>query len=237
MAPGAQHAGFRLRLIDSREIAPVTRHFVFEVPDRTAFGFVPGQFVSLTAEINGKSITRAYSMASPPEGNRVELCLNLVTEGLMSPYLFALQPGDEIDAKGPYGGFVFRRSGPALCIATGTGIAPFRSMLRERLAQDATHEHILIFGARHEHGLLYLREWQELQEEHKTFRFIPTLTRPLGTWTGNTGRVQAHVLEVIGGRTDFVAHICGLKEMVEETRKLLMERGFDRKAVIFEKYD
>src|SRR4051794_35959651 len=97
------------KLVEVREIAPQVRHFVFEMQDAAAFGYVPGQFVSFTAEINGSPITRAYSMASPPSGPRFELCLNLVAEGKMSPYLFSLEVGDEIQATGPWGGFIFRQ--------------------------------------------------------------------------------------------------------------------------------
>lgn len=234
----AQHQSIKLRLRDSREIAPTTRHFVFEVAGREQFGFVPGQFLSLSAEINGKTITRAYSIASIPSGNLVELCLNLVPLGLFSPFLFALQPGNEVEAKGPYGGFVLRKPpGDSLCVATGTGIAPFRGMLRERLADDSTHQYRLIFGARHDHGLLYRKELEELALFHTNFQMLCTLTRPPEVWSGETGRVQAHVRRVIGERRDWTVYICGLKEMVDELRNELRELGFDRKQIVYEKYD
>ncbi len=235
-SPG-QHLGLRLRLVKSHEIAPATRHFVFEVPDRDAFGFVPGQFLSLTAEINGKPITRAYSIASPPRGNRADLCLNLVQDGLLSPFLFAMQPGDEIEAKGPYGGFVFRQPADTICVATGTGIAPFRGMLLDRLPKDPDHQYTLIFGARHEHGLLYVAELCKFVQEFPNFHLHTTVTRPTETWTGKAGRVQPILREVIGERRDLAIYICGLKEMVDETRLLLKDAGLDRKQVNFEKYD
>ena len=88
------------KLLESSEIAPDVRHFVFEVQDAESFSYVPGQFVSFTADIGGSPITRAYSMASPPGGRRFELCLNRVLEGHLSPYLFDLKPGDQIQATG-----------------------------------------------------------------------------------------------------------------------------------------
>ncbi len=236
MALGA-HEPLRARLLDSREIAPATRHFVFEIAGQTEFAFVPGQFLSLSAEINGKTITRAYSIASVPDGNRVELCLNLVRDGLFSPYLFAMQPGQEVEAKGPYGGFIFRNSGEAVCVATGTGIAPFRGMLMDRLARDPGNRYTLIFGARHEHGLLYRGELERMAARHSHFRMVTTLTRPPEDWSGMIGRVQAHVLEAIGDRRDLTVYICGLKEMVDDLRGILKERGFDRKQIVYEKYD
>jgi len=86
------------KLIESIELAHEVRHFVFEVPEVEKFTFVPGQFVSMNQVINEKKITRAYSIASAPsDTNRFELCLNLVHEGLLSPRLFQMQPGDTVE--------------------------------------------------------------------------------------------------------------------------------------------
>src|SRR5215472_12755982 len=85
--------GMTAKLLETREIAPDVRHFVFQVEDGP-ISYVPGQFASLTAEIEGSPITRAYSFASPARGSRFDLCLNRVNEGKFSPYLFDLQPGD-----------------------------------------------------------------------------------------------------------------------------------------------
>ena len=88
------------KLLESHEIAPEVRHFVFQVEDADSFSYVPGQFVSCTAEIDGSPITRAYSMAAPSCGARLDLCLNRVAEGHLSPYLFGLQPGDSVQMTG-----------------------------------------------------------------------------------------------------------------------------------------
>src|SRR5690242_7456964 len=124
------------RLVEFREIAPNTRHFVFETPELEELYFVPGQFVSFTETLRGKKITRPYSIASPPDGNRFEICLNLVDDGFFSPYLFAMKPGDTVEMSAPLGYFVLRNPGKdAIFVATGTGIAPFRSMLHAYLGQ------------------------------------------------------------------------------------------------------
>ena len=75
----------KARLLESHEIAPEVRHFVFEVPEVQQLHFKPGQFVSLSEALGGKKITRAYSIVSMPDGNRFELCLNLVHEGVFQP--------------------------------------------------------------------------------------------------------------------------------------------------------
>lgn len=226
------------RLVSSRELAPEVRHFVFETPDVERLAFEPGQFVSLTETVDGKPVTRAYSIAGSPAPNRFELCLNRVVDGRLSPHLFAMRPGDAISMKGPLGTFVWRKPvGPSILVATGTGIAPFRSMLQEELASSNDAPITLIEGARYEHGLLYRDEFEQAAARHPRFRYWPTVTRPGEGWTGRTGRVQPHLLEALGGSTGYHVYICGLKEMVDDVRALLKERGFDRRQIVYEKYD
>jgi len=228
----------KAKLIESFEIAPEVRHFVFEVPDERNLIFTPGQFVSFTGTFNSKKITRAYSIASPPCGNRFELCLNRVVEGLFSPRLFEMKPGDAIEMRPPVGFFVLRHPPrEAVFIATGTGIAPFRSMLLAQLGAADPRPFTLLFGVRYERSILYREELEQLASEHPNFRFYPTLSRPEPSWTGRTGHVQAHIYEVIGNRRDLDVYICGLKLMVDDVRAILAEMGFERRQIVYEKYD
>jgi CDP-4-dehydro-6-deoxyglucose reductase len=226
------------RLIESIEIAPGVRHFVFEAPEAGKVEFIPGQFVSLTGMVNGKRITRAYSIASAPSGtNRFDLCLNLVPGGVFSPYLFQMKPGDSVEMQQPLGQFVLRNPPrDSILVATGTGIAPFRSMLQTYLSATSP-SFTLLFGVRYEHNLMYRGEFEDMARRFPHFRFWPTLTRPGPDWTGRTGRVQAHLREAIGERRDLDVFLCGLKLMVNEVRNLVKEMGFDRKQIFYEKYD
>jgi ferredoxin-NADP reductase len=226
------------KLIESSEIAPEVRHFVFEVPGVEKFTFVPGQFVSMNQIVNDKKITRAYSIASAPsDTNRFELCLNLVHEGLLSPRLFEMQPGDRIEIRPPLWMFVLRHPPrDVIFIATGTGIAPFRSILKAQL-HEKSQAFTLVFGVRHESHLMYWAEFEEMARKHPHFRFLPTLSRPTESWSGRSGHVQAHLQEAIGERRDVDVFLCGLKLMVDDVRNILKEMGFDRKQILFEKYD
>lgn len=217
-------------------------HFEFEVPGVQTFAFTPGQFVSVAEPLPGKEITRAYSIASPRDGNRFALCLNRVLDGPISSYLFHLKPGDEVDMGEPLGYFTLRHPGHrSVFIATGTGIAPFRSMLLEHLPKS--HSRItLLFGVRYEQGLLYRDDLENLAKQYESFRFLPTITRPTETWMGRTGRVQEHLDEALAvpsyeDQSTLDVYICGLKEMVDDVRTELKKRGFDRKQIIYEKYD
>jgi len=227
-------------LESSRELAPGVRHFEFSVPGVERLEFQAGQFVSLSREIAGKDITRAYSIASAPgPGNRFALCLNLVQEGHFSPVLFAMKPGATVAMKGPLGTFTLRE--PArdmIWVATGTGIAPFRGMLEAWRAIPASRGRLtLIFGVRYEANLLYRAEFEEAAGALADFEFQPTLSRPGADWTGRTGHVQRHTLEAIGERRDLHVYICGLKAMVDDLRGQLKALGFDRRQIVYEKFD
>jgi len=223
------------RLIESREIGPAVRHFEFEALGVVRLEFAPGQFTSFIDVIDGKEITRAYSMASAPSGsNRFELCLNRVEPGHLSPRLFEMKPGDRIEMRQPLGMFVLRQPPrDSIFIGTGTGIAPFRSMLRAYPGGSFT----LLFGVRYESHLLYRDEFEGMALRYPRFRFRPTLTRPDAGWKGRQGRVQAHLAEAIGEQRDLDFYLCGLKEMVDDVRTLLKSQGFDRKQIFYEKYD
>jgi CDP-4-dehydro-6-deoxyglucose reductase len=226
------------RLVEFRELAPSVRHFVFEVPGVETLTFQTGQFVSLSHLIGERKITRAYSIASVPNGNRFELCLNRVDDGIFSPHLFSMQPGDAVSMKGLLGTFVWRQPvKPSILVATGTGIAPFRGMLLEELARGDGPPVTLIFGVRYAPHLLYRAEFEAMAASHPRFSFWPTVTRPDESWTGRSGRVQGHLIEALGGSTGFDVYVCGLKEMVDDVRARLKDLGFDRKQIIAEKYD
>jgi CDP-4-dehydro-6-deoxyglucose reductase len=232
----------KARLVHSIELAPDVRHFEFELTSGEELHFTPGQFVSVLEHVNGKEITRAYSITTPRDGKRFGLCLNRVPDGLVSNYLFELKPGDEVDMHEPLGYFTLRHPGRrAVFVATGTGIAPFRSMLLDhlpRLQPNIT----LLFGVRYEHGLLYREDLEAFGAAYPSFRFMPTITRPAETWTGRTGRVQSHLDEALALHVpdeiyNVDVYICGLKEMVDDVRREVKQRGFDRKQIIYEKYD
>jgi CDP-4-dehydro-6-deoxyglucose reductase len=188
--------------------------------------------------VASRNITRAYSIASAPgTSNRFELCLNRVDDGAFSPHLFDLSAGDMVNMQPPLGTFTLRQPlRDSLLVATGTGIAPFRSMLKAVLQADSP-AFTLLFGVRYESHLLYRDEFEQMARECPQFRFWPTLTQPGSDWTGRTGRVQAHLAEAIGGRSDIDIYLCGLQPMVDDVRQILKGMGFDRKQIRYEKYD
>jgi len=216
------------------------KHLQFAAEGMDRFDFKAGQFVSMVApNSEGKQITRAYSIASGPnEGPHFDLCLNRVEGGFFSNHLCDMKEGDTVQFHGPHGLFVLRNPlRDCIMIATGTGIAPFRSMLKTHLAAHPDQHFTLIFGVRYERNIMYRDEFEMMAADHPKFRFWPTLSRPDDSWAGRSGHVQTHLMEAIGDRRDMDVYICGMKLMVDDVRARLKELGFDRKHIIFEKYD
>lgn len=225
------------RLLEFADVTDEVRHFVFEA-ECDDFDFLPGQFVSFTETVDGKKVTRAYSIASQPHGGVFELCLNRVEKGKLSPRLFDMQVGDAMEMQGPLGYFVMRNPpSDSLFVATGTGVAPFRAMVQRHAVKMPDLQFTLLFGVRRERGILYRDEFEKIARQHPNFRFWPTLTQPDQGWTGRSGRVQTHLDEAIGERRDLDVYVCGMKAMVDDVRQKLKEMGFDRKRIIYEKYD
>lgn len=229
----------RAVLVETRDLAPEIRHFTFAVPEVARLEYQAGQFASLTAPVNGRDITRAYSLAAAPRGdNRFEICLNRVADGLFSPFLFDLAPGDQVECKGILGTFVWREPAmDAILVATGTGVVPFRALLQEQFRGPATRQITLIQGTRQVGNLLFRNEFEAWEQIRPEFRYIPTLTRPDPGWEGATGRVQQLVENSLAGRTDVQVYVCGLKEMVDSVRAMAKQYGLDRRQIISEKYD
>ncbi|MFY9646263.1 MAG: FAD-binding oxidoreductase [Terriglobales bacterium] len=239
----AQFQTFGARVLRSLPLSEFTKHLELEVSGVSHFGFVPGQWLSVKATTpEGEEMTRAYSIASPPSANgHIAFCLNRVHDGFMSNYLCNLDVGAEIAFQGPFGNFILHPPPrDTVFIATGTGIAPFRSMLHWLLAESERHqerEFWLLFGARREQDLYYRNEFEQLAAQHANFHFLPTLSRAPSEWTGLRGYVQEHLPEIIKGRTDMHAYICGLAKMVTANRDLLKNQGWDRTAIRYERYD
>lgn len=169
----------------------------------------------------------------------------------MSNFLCNMKTGDEISCQGPFGDFILRPPmRDTIFIATGTGIAPLRSMLHWLLdvageegrprPSPARHQgkHLwLIFGNRTEKDIYYHDEFLRLASEHVNFHYLPTLSRGSSDWAGLRGYVQEHVPTIAKSRTDMHAYICGLDKMVKANRELLKSLGWDRKSILYEKYD
>ena len=141
-------------------------------------------------------LTRPYSIASPPSSpHRITLVLNLVSGGPGSTYLYGLREGDTTSFKGPAGSFFLRDdvTRHLFFVATGTGIAPFRSMLLAQLERATGQPLTLFWGLRNHRDLYYQEELTEWAARYPQFSFVTTLSQPEEDWSGANGRVTTLV--------------------------------------------
>ncbi len=235
---------FDVRLVRGRPLSPSVRELVFERVDEMPLAFEAGQWVSLVLPLAGGEVRRAYSIASAPDGSGFELAVTHVENGPGSTYLHRLAPGSILTAVGPQGFFTrpLDDAHPSLFVATGTGVAPFRSMIHAALRSRSPLPLWLLFGVRHEEDILYRGELEELARGEPRVRLVVTLSQPGPSWQGKRGYVQAHVKELWSelaaeGGTPH-AYVCGLQRMVGAVRDILRkELGLERKQVHSERYD
>lgn len=218
-----------------------TKRFWVEVPELDSFDFKPGQFVTLDLPIHEKANKRwrSYSIASAPDGTNVfELLIVLNPNGLGTPYLFnVIKEGSEITFRGPQGVFVLETpiTRDVFFICTGTGIAPFRSMLHEiKNTSIAHHQLFLIYGCRKTNNLMYFEEMRQLEKTLSGFHYIPTLSRE--DWEGKTGYVHDIYEQLCSERKPAIFYLCGWKDMIDEAKARILEMGYDKKDIRLELY-
>lgn len=218
-----------------------TRRFWIEIPELEKFEFAPGQFITLDLPIHEKPNKRwrSYSIASWPNGtNVVELVIVLLEGGAGTTYLFnEVVAGTELTLRGPLGVFTLPEplDKDLFLVCTGTGIAPFRSMVNYISIHNIPHQDIhLIFGCRTQADLLYFEELEQLQYKLPGFQFHPTLSREL--WDGRKGYVHAIYEELCDARQPAHFYLCGWKAMIDEARHRIVNLGYDKKAIHLELY-
>lgn len=225
-------------------MAPQVNRFWLEIPELKSFDFKAGQFVTMDLPIGDKRLQRwrSYSIANAPNGSNVlELCIVRSDTGTGTHYLFdEIKPGSALRFKGPDGGFVLPETidKDLVFICTGTGVAPFRSMLHDLKNSDKPHRNIhLIFGTRTESDILYRAEFEELAHTMPGFRYDIALSRQPG-WPGYKGYVHQIYLEKYKDvRPDVAFYICGWSNMIDEAvANLLIKLGYDRSQIHYELY-
>lgn len=195
-----------------------------------AITFKAGQFVSFEVPKEGqpRPVTRPYSIASPPtEPAHVLLVLNLVQGGPGSTFLFRLREGDRTSFKGPAGIFYLRDDGARelLFVATGTGIAPIRSMILAQLQRQPDRPVTLCWGLRSQRDLYWQDELEALAAAHPRFTVVVTLSRPEPGWQGASGRVTALVEERITSVSNLAVYLCGGSGMIKDVTATLHAKG------------
>jgi ferredoxin-NADP reductase len=213
---------------------PRAKTLVLDVPDWP--GHLPGQHVDirLTAE-DGYQAERSYSIASAPEAPHLELTIERIDDGEVSPWLTEeAQAGDEFELRGPVGGyFVWDSSltGPVLLVAGGSGLVPLMAILRHHRVTRSEADMRLLVSARTHADVLY-------RQELEAFGDVVRLTLTREQWDGWSRRIDAEMLREVGPGAEAHPHVyvCGPTPFVEEAARLLVELGHLPAAVHTERF-
>ncbi len=212
--------------------------------------FAPGQYMTIGVYPGERIVQRPYSVASDPgvagtEG--YEFYVRLVLEGQFTPLLWELPVGHRMRMIGPKGRFTLNPDDDRihLFISSGTGNAPFISMMRAMLREGRPRRVVFLNGVSYAHDLGYrelLENWERTGEYPVTF--IPTVSRPKDPanagWTGRTGRVETIVEPVVRelglGADNAIAYICGNPDMILNAEVTLLGLGFPEEQIRKELY-
>ena len=230
------------RVLSTRDETPHVRTLVLDVPEWR--GHLAGQHLDLrlTAE-DGYQAQRSYSIASAPDTSRVEITVERLDDGEVSPYLNeVVRTDDVIEVRGPIGGyFVWNPDDqrPLALIAGGSGVAPLMSMLRHRAALGVSTSARLLYSARRAEELIFRRELDDLASNEDGPAVTYTLTRAQPPdWKGYRRRIDGDMLtEVVGPPADgTVIYVCGPTTMVELVADQLVALGHGAHDILTERF-
>lgn len=215
-------------LVEIRAETATARTLVLDVPGWP--GHLAGQHldVRLTAD-DGYSAQRSYSLAAPADGERIELTVELVDDGEVSPYLTeVIEVGDQVEVRGPVGGwFVWRPESraPVLLVGGGSGIVPLMAMIRARRLAGSRTPFRLLYSLRDPGRRYYAAELRR-PEPGLDITYLYTRTTP-EDWPRKAGRVMLGDLAESGWPADFEpdCYVCGPTGFVEVAADLLLDLG------------
>ncbi|MCK2214104.1 ferredoxin reductase [Actinomadura sp. ATCC 31491] len=227
------------RLREARVETGTARTLVFEVPGWP--GHAAGQHVDvrLTAD-DGYTAQRSYSLAAPADGELLELTVETVPDGEVSPYLTeVMRPGDEVEIRGPVGGwFVWRPASkaPVLLVAGGSGIVPLMAMIRERRRAASRVPFRLVYSLRAPESRYYAEELRR-PEPGLDVTYLYTRATPDGV-SRPAGRILLADLAEGGWPAGFEpdCYVCGPTGFVEAAADLLLALGHAPERIRTERF-
>ncbi len=198
--------------------------------------FTAGQFVMVQIPTETGIVERAFSIASPEQHhNEIIWYVKILPGGAASTFFKNCKKWQSITFKPSQGAMILPKELPKkiVYVATSTGIAPFISMLHSLCTTNNETEISLLFGCRHKEDIFADNELAKFAKKNPRFNYQITLSQPSEEWKGNCGRVTEH-LEKLDNTTDTLFYLCGSKNMIIETRSMLIAKGVSPKNIKFE---
>ncbi|MEM1010111.1 MAG: FAD-dependent oxidoreductase [Myxococcota bacterium] len=241
---------FEARVQSVCALSPTSVHLDLVVPD---FSFQAGQYCELgfskrntsaashvekASSISSAALPNVffpYSIASAPEEEVVSFCIRTRNDDQVTPYIRNLQLGDQLQLRGPGGAFHFNptRERPVVWLATGTGIAPLRSMFRSAIFQERFVSTCwLFFGVREPSELLYQAEWEASLHE----RFVPVFSQRGEAFRGQTGYLSEVLQKQALPWLEMDYYLCGVPESMSACKTLLSQYGVSKEMIFSESW-
>ncbi|MCS7297265.1 MAG: ferredoxin--NADP reductase [Bacteroidia bacterium] len=226
-----------LRIKEKRIETPDTFSLVLERP-ASGFEYLPGQYLTIRVEIDGKKYPRAYSLSSSPYMDAdLQLTIKRLEGGIVSNFIWQnLEVGDMLEVFPPLGSFTLQpqpgRAIQYLFIAAGSGITPIYSMIRSLLFAEPKSRALLLYGSRNQENIIFREKLSVLASQYlERLEVIHTLSRPLPGWEGRVGRISPELIESEVERIrrrllPMEAYICGPSEMMEMATHVLERLRF-----------
>lgn len=238
----AEPSWHEVKLIEKNALTRDIVALTFERP--AGFAFKAGQFVQFEVPDGEKPVARSFSISSLSDAPFLEFGAKLIAGGKASEFFRALAIGDTARISPAKGVFVCKpeHHPRKVFVATGTGLCPIVSMIGSRLGSGDQSE--LIFGVRSEADLFWLDRLERFKQKDRNFHFTVTLTRPVGSWPGQTGRVTSHLIDRMNKLNQPASppresssanyYLCGSLPMVKDARTILVSNGVPMKEIHFE---
>lgn len=206
------------------QMTPRVKQFVLQVPGRS-FDYQPGQHTVLSVAQEDDTLARPYSPVTLPGTDKLVLAIKRYEDGAMSTWMDGRLPGDTVSVGGLSGNLFLRNPGlDAAFLSTGTGITPMMAMLRHYVRAGRGHATVL-YGERTQRDLMFRETLDQLAAAHPTLTVAYVLSDE--NWSGRTGYVQDHLDDVLHRTDGTDCYVCGVPQMVVDTRTALAERGVD----------
>ena len=219
---------------------------VFSIPEnlKPNFSFIPGQFITLKAEVNGTEIRRAYSLSSSPNEQDIQVSVKKIANGSFSVYANDhLKAGDKIDVLFPEGKFQLKTDSTNtknyMAFAAGSGITPIMSMIKTVMTEETSSKFVLVYGNKSASETMFFKELLELQSAHPERLFLEFVYSRENAEGAQFGRIDKSTVNLVVKNKfkDFSFsnfYLCGPESMINTVQEVLLENNVAASAIHYE---